>query len=390
MLKRRNIAAIMSGVPKTVWQLAVLCSIFVLFMSCEREPLELYYKGKATVNFYVDWESRFGEKPTGMTIMLAKDGDSIFFTDITNDVDSYSVELAPGTYKVLIFNNTTGEFGSMRFAQTKSFNNICAIANRQERVTDFWDVNVAYMREPEAIGCAVDTFTVLPEMIDGEPRFVYYKDKLPNDFEGLNLRETVEPMTTELFVRVKVIGINYMGNLIGNISGMADGFYLSQAWRRVESGYHLLDNWYRVSDPTAAKAKSPTRADTDTTDYTMPKVGYLATKIRTFGLPSGRELTAERDSTSNVLSLCFTLIDETQHVFRYPVGKQIKYRRVDVDAQGAFLRADISLELDLLLEAPFYEDPNVPNLPYAQPKGTGAFDAEVAPWGDDEVVDVPM
>lgn len=365
----------------------VLCLVAVL-SSCKREPLELYYTGKATVNVFVDWESRFGEKPTGMTIMLAKDGDTITYTDITNHVDEYSIELEPGTYKMLIFNNTTGEFGSMGFAKTKSFNDIYAFAVQLERTTDFWDVNTTYMREPEAIGCVVDTFTVLPEMTDGEPRFVYYKDKVPNDFEGLNLYETVEPMTTELYIRVKVIGINYMASVIGNISGMANGFMLSQAWRRAAWGYHLLDNWYRVADPY--EARKVTRADGDevTEDYTKAKVGYIATKIHVFGLPHGKELLSEREDVSNMLSLCFTLIDESQHVFNYPVGKEIKYREKDVGEY--FGKADVSLELDLLLEAPFYADPEVPNLPYAQPKGTGAFDAEVSPWGDDEIIDIPM
>jgi hypothetical protein len=367
--------------------LSVLTLLLMTAVSCKREPLELYYKGTAKVYVDVDWMSKFGEKPTGMTVMLAKDGDSITYTDITNDVDNYSMELEPGTYKMLIFNLTTGEFGSMGFANTKSFNNIFTYARQQEHTTDFWDVNVSYMREPEAIGCVVDTFTVLPDMIDGEPRFVYYKDLVPTEFEGLFLHEVIEPMTTELFVRVKVIGINYMAGMIGNISGMADGFLPSQYWRRTQSGYHLLDNWQRVADPNTDNSTKATREEED---YSTAKVGYLATRVRTFGLPNGRELTADRDSTSNMLSLCFTLIDDTKHVFRYAVGKKIKYRRGDVDAKGAFWKADVALELDLLLEAPFYEDPIVPNLPYAQPKGTGAFDAEVSPWGDEENVDVPM
>ena len=335
---------------------------------------------------FVDWESRFGEKPTGMTIMLAKDGDTITYTDITNHVDEYTIELEPGTYKMLIFNNTTGEFGSMRFGKTNSFNDIYAYAAQLKRMNDFWDVNVTYMQEPEAIGCVVDTFTVLPEMTDGEPRFVYYKDKVPNEFEGLNLFETVEPMTTELYVRVKVIGINYMASVIGNISGMADGFLLSQAWRRPNSGYHLLDNWTKVTAPNTAR--ETTRADEVEEDYSIAKVGYIATKVRVFGLPRGKELLSERSDVSNLLTLCFTLIDDKQCVFRYPVGKEIKYRERDVGEY--FGKADVSLELDLLLEAPFYEDPEVPNLPYAQPKGTGAFDAEVSPWGEEETIDIPM
>jgi hypothetical protein len=178
-----------------------------------------------------------------------------------------------------------------------------------------------------------------------------------------------------------------MESVIGSISGMANGFLLTQAWRRPDQGVHLLENW-KMSDITYENGD------------TLKSVGYISTTIRTFGLPRGRELDSQRDSTSNTLSLCFTLIDGTEHVFRYPVGKMIKYRNVEVESRrageandsikGYFAKTDVTLELDLIVDAPFYEEEEVPNLPYAQPKGTGAFDAEVEDWGDDENIDVPM
>ncbi len=342
-------------------------------VSCRHE-IELYYTGKGQVRVDIDWQTRFGEKPTGMTIMLAKDGDSITYTDVTNYVDQYNLELEPGTYKMLIFNRTSGEFGSMRFFQMKSFDQAYAYATQLQRTTDFWDVNVSYMREPEHIGCAVDTFTILPEMTDGSFHFVEWHEKGEDVRQALVLHEVVNPMTTDLFIRVKVIGFKYMAGVIGNISGLADGFLLSQAWRRAQTGYHLLDNW-------SAKA-APEESDS------INSVGYITTSISTFGLPRGREMVAQRDSTNNVLSLCFTLIDDRQIVFRYPVGKAIKYKTAEVN--GYFNKVDVTLDLELLVETPFYENPEVPNLPYSQPTGTGAFDAEVADWGDEEQVDVPM
>ena len=366
--------------------------VLLALTSCKREPLELYYTGKAQVDIDVDWTTRFTDNPkdiTGMTVIIAKlESDSIIYTDITNDIFHYEdLELEPGNYKMLIFNEYFNGFGSMAFGDRKSFDKLFAAAQQQPRTTDFWDVNVSYMKEPEAIGCAVDTFTVLPEMADGEPRFVYYKDYIPTEFEGVQLKEIIDPMTTEMLIRVRVLGIKYMQSVIGSISGMANGFLLTQAWRRSEPGVHLLENW-KISDVTYENGD------------TLKSVGYVTTTIRTFGLPHGRELDSQRDSTSNLLSLCFTLIDGTQHVFRYPVGKMIKYRTTEAQSRRAgeknnddmsyFAKTDVTLELDLIVDAPFYEEEEVPNLPYAQPKGTGAFDAEVEEWGDDEVVDVPM
>ena len=358
--------------PMRLISLTVLACLMALVTACDRYDIELYYKGKAAVRVNVDWKTRFGETPAGMTIILAKDGDSITYTDISNFVDYYDLELEPGEYKMLIFNRTSGEFGSMHFLKMKSFTEAYTYAQQLQRTTDFWDVNVSYMREPEHIGCVVDTFTVLPEMTDGNFRFVPWKEMKGDLQETHTLNETVDPMTTDLFVRVKVIGYKYMASVIGNISGMADGFLLTQAWRRTETGYHLLDAW--TSTP------APEESDHD------KSVGYITTHINTFGLPHGRELLSQRDSTNNVLSLCFTLLDGKQHVFRYPVGKHIKYRTADEN--GYFSKTDVTLELELLLEAPFFNDSDVPNLPYAQPPGTGAFDAEVADWGDEENIDV--
>lgn len=344
-----------------------------LTTSCDRYEVERYYTGKADVSVDIDWMSRFGERPSGMTIMLAKDGDAITFTDITNDVDHYDLKLEPGEYKMIIFNRTFNEFGTMGFYQTKSFNDVFAYAMQLQHTTEEWDVNVSYMREPEAIGCAVDTFTVLPGMTDGEFRFVNWKDKIDGNYEKLTLREVVEPMVTELYVRVKVIGFRYMAGVVGNISGMANGFLLSQAWRRSQQGYHFLDGWTIKAAP-----------DESTEDKS---VGYITTKISTFGLPHGRELPSQRQPAHNTLSLCFTLIDNTKHVFRYNVGDKIFYRGKEVTE---FNKHDVTLQLELDIRAPFYSDDEVPHLPYAQPSGTGAFDAEVEPWGDEEGVDVPM
>jgi len=366
--------------------LLLLISVFSLFVSCQREPLEVYYRGTADVMVNVDWMSKFGEKPSGMTIVLAKDGDEVVYTDFTNDVDSHEMMLEPGDYKMLIINRTYSEFGTLGFEERKSFSRIYAYAQQLQRTTEFWDPNVSYMQEPEHIGCAIDSFTILPSMTGGKPRFIPYEDRnnIPNEFEGITLNETVEPMETEMTIRVRVLGIKFMNEVIGNISGMANGFMLTQAWRRSQIGYHLLRGW-KVSDVTYENGD------------TLKSVGYITTTIRTYGLPHGRELDTQRSDNSNVLSLCFTLVDGKQHVFRYPVGKMIKYKKANSSrhADGNenasyFAKTDVTLELDLVVDAPFFEEEELPNLPYAQPSGTGAFDAEVADWGDDEIVDVPM
>ena len=117
-------------------------------------------------NIFVDdnYRRKFSEacslfiRDPNYCIAVKENGDDIVFTDVTNDVDQYETMLEPGDYKMLIFNHSFNEFGSIRFAQTKSFNNIYAFAQQLQRTTDFWDINTSYRREPEHIGCAIDSF----------------------------------------------------------------------------------------------------------------------------------------------------------------------------------------------------------------------------------------
>ena len=369
--------------------LAAFCTLFAVMMivSCHREPLELYYTGKGELCVEPDWDTLFlnsneeRRRLTGMTVAFAKSEDPTIispYPDITNTTDKYEAEFGPGKYNLLVFNLSPTEYGSMNFYQMKNFDDAFVVGQPLQRTTDFWDVNANYIKDPEYIGCAVDSFEVLPDMYDGELRFVDYRKKVGDIYDMIHKRVVVRPMTTEMVIRVKVIGFKYMKSVIGNISGMANGFELTKAWRRKQTAYQLLDNW------TATPA--PEESDS------LHSVGYITTRINTFGLPHGRELLSQRDSTSNLLSLCFTLINDKQCLFTYPVGKDIKYKQAELNVSmgGSFSQADVTLELELLVITPFFQDGEVPNLPYAQPTGTGAFDAEVEDWGDDVNVDVPM
>lgn len=384
----------------------ILCSLLAVMMvaSCQRDPLEKYYSGKGEITIVPDWDTLFVRDAadrsnlTGMTVVFSKSDTSAVispYPDITNTVNKYETELAPGKYNFMVFNLSPTEFGSMNFYQMKDFKESFVVGLPLQRTTEFWDVNANYIKTPEYIGCAVDSLEVLPGMYDGEVRFVDYKTDVTDLRDIVTKRAVIKPMTAEMVIRVKVLGYKYMKSVIGNISGMANGFMLSQAWRRSQTCYQLLDNW-------TAKA-APEESDS------LHSVGYISTRISTFGLPHGRELLSQRDSTSNLLTLCFTLVNGKQHSFTYSVGKDIKYKDAELDISSgdqpldpketdgsstdgskSFNQTDVALELELLIETPFFTDDYVPNLPYAQPTGTGTFDAEVEDWGEDVDVKVPI
>ena len=54
-------------------------ALVLVLTGCYRRPLEVYYHNVARVRVNVDWETYFGEKPSGMTMLLYKDGDQADF-----------------------------------------------------------------------------------------------------------------------------------------------------------------------------------------------------------------------------------------------------------------------------------------------------------------------
>ena len=350
--------------------------LVLLLSSCQRDPLELYYDGRADLHLTYDWLSRFGERPDGMTLMMARNGDSISYYDVTYRVDETSMRMQSGHYLLTVMNRSFGEYGSMRFFNRSSYDQLMAVANTYNITAETaWDNGRAYMEEPERIGVATDTLhvsTVIDSLV-----FYDYRDNRFGDTIHHDRLLVVRPMTTTLNIRVKVRGISYMRSLDGYIMGMADGFFVNQAWRRSEVGSIKLSHWTRVK-PGETRAEDAGE-----------NVGWMTTQVETFGLPHGRELLRWRTPESNYIQLHFTLIDGRTVNFGYPVGRMIRYRGDEGD-MASFNKTDIALELDLVIDAPFYGDDEVPILPYSQPEGSGLFDAEVADWGDDVDVEVPL
>jgi len=381
MMKRRDILNVRSRMQAPVWHLACLFVLLFLTEACYREPLELYHDGKADVHITYDWMSRYGERPDGMTLMLAHDGDVINSYDVTHNIDETSMRANSGTYLLTVMNKTFGEYSTVSFYNRDSHNDI-HVKSRTYYVQseNIWDNGRTYLEQPERMGVGIDTFTV-SNVIDSLI-FYDYREESKIDTVHVKRHVVIEPMTTTLRVRVKVRGISYMRSMEGYVTGMADGFYLNQRWRTREVGTIKLEGWERDTEYEKERGR---RADGDPEE----NVGWMLCNVETFGLPHGRELLKDRVPESNYIMLHFTLLDGRTVDFAYHVGKNIRYEGDDGTLQY-FYQADVALELDLVIDAPFYDNDDVPIMPYAQPEGTGQFDADVEPWGDDEDVDVPM
>lgn len=372
-----------------------ILAIALLLASCDRRQLEVMEPTKAQIRIDVDWLTYFGARPHGMTVMVWGDGWERPYTTLTNDVESVKVALDPGHYRLLIFNKSFDEYGSMKFADTDSYDKVAA---RGRDITQYqngeWDKDITYMADPEDIGVVVDEFTITEDMLLEQVNFYPYEDWIEQHYgttrwviepDGTySMKVEARPQTTKLNVWVQIKGIENMRSITGNISGMADGFYLSQVWRTTDERYMLFetDKWSRQLEDNQ---------QTDYMFYTMP----------VFGLTHGKEYLAERTEDNNVLKLHVVLRDGTSRDFTYNVGKIIRYRGLEENVEAGIdasidLEANLEtillleLQLDLVISVNTVDE--IPYLPDVdpEPSSKSGFDAQVDPWEDGGTVDVGL
>ena len=374
--------------------------ISLALASCyQRAPLEIYYQDMAQICLEVDWLNHMEEKPSGMTVMLAKDSDAFTFQRVTNNVDSMYLRLEAGTYKLLLLSNAFDEFGSIHFDGQTSFGNVVVRAdNLTSRMNQAWDRGVKYMKTPDVLGVALDTITVTQEDIDKNRHFIDWRQRFAPDTISIVHRETVYPITSRLNLYVRVQGYKFMRSLEGSISGMADGCYLSRFQNTNEYGTHYLGSWtHRVGtrqdvmkpENTAPEQDPLPQADSLTHDW-------IFTSIPVFGLPgSPEEGLGQRDPQSNVLTLCFTLVDGTTHVYSFEVGDLFRYKNASVTDLSGTRRVKsgetAEIGLNLVIDLPQGQV----DLPYAEDSSSSSgsassFDVVVDDWEEGDVVDVGL
>lgn len=404
-----------AGARKPQWLhgglgLLPLVASLLLALSCqpwyEREPLEVYYDGVAQVKFQIDWLNHMEEKPSGMTLLLAKDGDVFTTTRVSNNVDEITMRLPAGNYKVMVVSYAFDEYASMTFSDQGSYSSVVARSNDlTNRINEAWDRGVVYMMVPEVVGIATDTFSISQEDIEAQRHFVDYREREKPDTLAIVRRETVYDMTCLLNIYVRVSGLKFMRSVVGSITGMADGFYLSRTLRTAEHGPLLLDDWFRrlgtlqevMEDfrRTRAPDHRVTRADTITIDDVEDDGEvheWICMRVPTFGLPHSDK---ERNERSNTLTLCFTLRDGSTRTYVYKVGNYIHYRDDRQDDGGRIneggLSHSVQLDLDLIIDAPL----DYPDLPYVDDPGNSsgtasAFDVIVDPWEEADTFDIGL
>lgn len=343
--------------------------VLPLIFSCERRPLEVYEEPVALVRVDIDWMEHFGQKPHGMMMLVYDETDSLYKAiGPVHEVESQVLSLEVGTYK-LVFCNYPDE-GTFNFSRLGNHYYASARAEWMKGYPySYWEKE-AYREAPEDIGVAVDTIAITEDMVRSDIRFVEYthRNELNSDTTQFVFNEVPDPMTVKLIVKAKVKRRHSISTIDASISGMADGFNLSQINRTTERATFRIpnDEWHR--------AKYGTEADS---------MGIIYAEITSFGLPHGKELLSERDSIDNVLTFHFVLTNDSVQDFSYKVGKDIKYLAPTGKEAQIRKRQDLH---DLKIELDLSEVIVIPVTPSTR-TGQG-FDAKVDEWEDGGAFDL--
>ncbi|MBQ6964221.1 MAG: DUF5119 domain-containing protein [Bacteroidaceae bacterium] len=352
---------------------SIVCGLLAMVfavVACERRPLEVIVESRVRVKIVINWQVNFteiyNEAPNGMTLMLWGVNTGTRVMESVNG-SSVSVMLVPDTYHLLIFNDRVEEFQPyMSIYDAQSFENIAMRLSHYTRGNDA----LPYIYYPDPIGVAVDTFDITQDMVASDTSiFVPYHSDIEKELTDYHVSERVyeipevaTPMTVTLYIKAKVKHRQSLKSIEASISGMAEGFYMSQIYRTRETGTIELD---------------PNGWEFYTEGEESDSMGLIVNKTVTFGLPHGKELLAERNPEDNVLTFRITLANDSVQECVFNVGKDIRY--LTPEGREAQIRYrqdlhDLKLELDLrdVIVMP----------PIDNPRTNAGFDAKVVEWED--------
>ena len=316
------------------WLLTILFAscIYDDYSDCPQES------DRKMVRINVDWHLFDKEVPTGMTVMVFPWSGGAPHTVLTNEITHADFSLESGKYSILVFNQSTTEFGTLDFLGMDSYETARAVV---QHATSRW-----YSRgDDELIG-------VEPEWLASDKLDEF---EVSEDFSEVTL--TPRNVLSHIQVSVKVPSIGYLRYARGSLTGISEGFLLGQGKPLKSKVTYLLESW------------------TKTIDVNDATLGTLKTSVKCFGLPE----TTQPDADNNKLSLSALLIDnKTQIDHQFAVGD--KFQKDDNSSELGYT---VTLHVDVKVPEP---------LPEVKPSegSSGGFDVTIQDWGKPEDIDMEL
>ena len=312
--------------------LIILLLMALSIVGCRRD-LWVHSDNFHTVRLNVDWSAYSESDPGGMTVwFIPTDGVGQHYSYTTAQVRQADFYLARGVYHGIVCDYSPQEFSTVEFLDMDNY--------QKARVQ-----LTAERDQPEPI--ALDTLKNMVissgpynEYIPYDERDDYQQSLIVQQFQA-----KPRSLVWKLRLRIFVKGTDYLYQVHGDLTGLADGHYLARDVNTEHSRTVSIDEW--------------------TLQTTGNNEGYIAATISTFGLRPGHESHAD----DLQLNLRFLLRDRTTvRTYSFDLGDHI----VSFSDQQV-LRVDMGSEV-----------PDLPDLPYVEAfDGTG-FDGVVTPWDDSE------
>lgn len=322
-------------------------------MSCEIDHLYYQTVSRDKVQFDIDWsktnfapESKgFDEdnQLNGVTIFAFDSATHKLVTELPPDANWQSpvVRLAPGTYDMILINDSREELPSIRFDMEAPF----------EEFSAYTLADTVYADQPEYLAVsAVRNVSFHPEKKE------YYYDmpeEYYRDYVAQVISTVQKAVTKRINVKVYVKGMNYCkGMQRSYITGLAKSVNLVTRKPSKDDtvyGFNLVNREFRSSDYTEA---------------------VLTQSLNCFGFNEAKFGAGDKFE----LIINFVLVDNSVHTVTADVTDQFEQwyeeHRVDIDLD---LDLDLDIDVDIEVELP----PTVED-----PEETGGFAPETVPWND--------
>lgn len=345
----------------------------VLLASCTHKELCYHHPHTAAVQINVDWsEFKPLENPTGMTLKLypanitiddnthnemnspsttvSSDG---VVTHLTNTTSHAILNLPLNSYHVLVFNQSTTEFGSFTFRDMDDKESAVVAMQYSSHYyrTQNGESKVATSPEWLGVGNYADA-RVTQAMIDAETQSII--TGTPINVKPVIAEVTPHNVIYTVKVRIHINNIYNLRSARASMTGMAEGFQLTSEQRLTSEVTHLLEQWSMTQDET-----DPTK-------------GYVESSFTCFGLPGDHAARVEE----NTLTFEALLVDnKTVESFPFNVGDRFVLDESD----------PTGMTYTIVIPGPI-------TLSDVEPDGgsSSGFDVTVDDWGDEIEHEIQM
>lgn len=337
----------------------------ILAVGCTIEPL-LHVRHAIRVLVNVLWKAEVypeGIKPTGVSLYIFRDN-NFYRRHTTASVDSCTMKLDPGEYKLYMITQSPEEFGQMEFLNMESFDSACV---RLVETKSKWHTRAdggAVVGNPEEMTVGMsDNFEISGEMIEEYMKSLVEAGPAGEDsttrYYTIKVPVNPKSIISQYWISIYSDNADLLRGVRASTTGMARSYNLTKDITGDEECVQIISDWKLVIDDP------------------ISRVGHLDGIVTTFGFPRGELPSPDRNPELNVATLLADNITTENYVFF--VGKDITLEEPNEGYRHLYRLILGSVE------APVMHPPDVRPI-----DDSSGFDASVDDWqpGEDVIVDM--